>query len=170
MAAVAKKNRCIGKDMGVPWHIPEDLGRFKRLTMGQPVIMGRCTFYSVINQLGRPLPARRSLVLTRRGPLADYPQIETFVSLEDALAAAEEEESVFIIGGGQVYAESLTLADRMELTIVDGSWEGDTFFPEYEHLLDADFERTAIERRDGYAFETWERRPSRKSQPTTTFR
>ena len=159
VAAVAEENRCIGRKMDVPWHIPEDLKRFKRLTIGQPVIMGRLTFYSVIAQLGRPLPARRSLVLTRRGALVDYPKIETFASLSAALAAVASEDNAFIIGGGQVYAESLSLADRMELTIVDGSWEGDTFFPEYAHLLGPEFERTAEQRRDGFSFETWNRRP-----------
>lgn len=157
VVALAEENRCIGRDMEVPWHIPEDLKRFKQLTIGRSVIMGRRTYYSVIRQLGRPLPARRSLVLTRQGPLPDYPEIETFVSLPAALNAVDEEDNVFIIGGGQVYAEALPIADRMELTVVDGGWEGDTFFPKYSHLLGTQFERTASERREGFTFETWDR-------------
>ena len=159
IVAVAKGNRCIGKDNDVPWHIPEDLRRFKRLTIGSPVIMGRRTSDSIINQLGHPLPARRSLVLTRRGLLDGCSDIEAHSSLPAALAAVETEDKVFILGGGQVYAKALPLADRLELTIVDGSWSGDTFFPEYEHLLEKEFECSAAVPRDGYTFETWDRRP-----------
>ena len=157
VAALAKENRCIGRDMEVPWHIPEDLRHFKKLTVGGSVIMGRRTFYSVINQLGKPLPARRSLVLTRQGPLADYPQVETFASLPAALDAVRTDHTAYVIGGGQVYAEALPLATRLELTIVDGREEGDTFFPEYAHLLDTEFIQSKSIPKEGFCFETWDR-------------
>lgn len=120
--------------------------------------MGRRTFDSITQQLGQPLPARRSLVLTRKKALDGYPEIETFDSFAAALSVAEAQDKVFILGGGEVYREALPVTDRMELTIVDGHWDGDTFFPEYEHLLGKEFERTAAEPRDGYTFETWDRR------------
>lgn len=120
--------------------------------------MGRRTFDSIIEQLGQPLPARRSLVLTRMGVLHGYPEIETFASFPAALSVVKAEDKVFILGGGEVYREALPLTDRMELTIVDGHFDGDTFFPEYEHLLGTEFERAAAEPRDGYTFETWDRR------------
>ena len=159
MAAVARSNRVIGRDMDVPWYLPEDLKRFKRKTTGHPVIMGRRTFESIAIQLGGPLPARRSLVLTRRGPLKGFPQVETLNSLPAALAAVQGEETVFILGGGEVYAASLPLADRMELTMVDGQHEGDTYFPPFEHLLDSEFELEKRQPREGYTFESWVRRP-----------
>ena len=162
IAAVAKEDRCIGKAMGVPWHLSEDLKRFKQMTLGSPVIMGRRTFESILDSLGTPLPGRRSLVLTSRGPLDGSPDIETFTSLSAALEAVKNEDKVFISGGSQVYGEALDrdLVDRLELTIVEGFWKGDTFFPPYEHLLGTVFEQVDAQPKDGYTFETWIRRHS----------
>ncbi len=123
IAAMAK-NRVLGKAGASPWHIPEDLRRFRELTMGHPVIMGRRTF----EQVGRPLPGRRNIILTRR-PDYEAPGCLVLHSVADALAACAEAEEVFICGGGELYRQTISLADRIYLTVVDRECAGDTFFP-----------------------------------------
>lgn len=157
IAAVAEKNRVIGRGNDLPWHLPEDLRRFKRLTLGYPMIMGRRTFESIVHQFGRPLSNRRLLVVTSKGQVDGYPDIEAFASVEDALEAARGAERVFIGGGATIYKQFLNMADRLELTIVEGDFEGDTFFPPYEHLVGDVFEKTAEDERDGFRFVTYER-------------
>ena len=125
VAAVAKENRVIGRDKDLPWHIPEDLRHFKELTSGHPLLMGRKTFESIIHQFGGPLPNRRMLVLTSRGRLADYPEVETFDSIEAAVGAVDASETLFIGGGGDIYAQFLEEADRLELTLIEGEYEGE---------------------------------------------
>lgn len=131
VAAVSEKNLAIGKDNKLPWRIPEDLRRFKELTTGHVVVMGRKTFESI----GKPLPNRINIVVTR---------IETFEapgcivchSLNEAIETArkDEQEKVFIIGGGKVYNAAIGLADKLYLTLVEGEFEGDTFFPDYSNF------------------------------------
>ena len=123
IAAIAK-NGIIGSGNQMPWHISEDLKRFKAITSGHPVIMGRKTFES----LGRPLPNRRNIVITRN-PDYDKAGIETAASIDEALALFEENEEIFIIGGGEIYRQTLPLADRMYLTWIDAEADGDTYFP-----------------------------------------
>lgn len=159
IAAVAERNRVIGRGMDLPWRLPGDLKRFKRLTLGYPLLMGRRTFESVIHQFGGPLPGRRMVVLSTRGPLPDYPDIEVYPTLHAALAALAGEARVFIGGGGTVYEQCLLLADRMELTLVEGDYEGDALFPPFEHLVGTAFEVTAEERHPGYRFVTYRRKP-----------
>lgn len=118
------KNRVIGKDNKLPWHISEDLKRFKALTMGHPIIMGRKTFDSI----GRPLPGRRNIVISRN-PALKLPGAEVANSLEDALARCTTEAEVFVIGGQQIYAQALKQADRIEMTEVECEVEGDAHFP-----------------------------------------
>lgn len=144
MIAAVSRNRVIGTDGKLPWHISEDLKRFKRLTTGHPVLMGRKTFES----LGKPLPNRRNVVLTSR----QIQGVETYSSLPMALDALKDEEKVFVIGGGDLYAQLLERADELHLTILDRDAEGDTFFPPYEHLIAAHFRQTYREEHDGYAF------------------
>jgi dihydrofolate reductase len=158
IAAVAEENRVIGKDGGLPWHLPEDMKRYKRLTTGNAVLMGRRTFQSVVRRLGGPLPDRRNVVLTSRGELPEHPEVEAHASVEEALAALEDEDVVYVSGGESVYRRLLPEADRLELTLVEGAWEGDTFFPEWEHLVGKAFEVTTEDPRDGYRFVTLERR------------
>ena len=126
IVAVAQ-NGIIGGDNALLWHISEDLKRFKQLTGGHAVVMGRKTFES----LGRPLPNRRNVVISRR---KDYvPEgVEVVASLEEALARFPVEEEVFIIGGGQIYAQAMPLADRLYLTTVMHDYEGDTRFPAWD--------------------------------------
>ena len=143
--------------MDLPWHLPEDLKRFKRLTTGHTLIMGRRTFATILRDFGRPLPGRRTLVLTRQNALKGFPDIETYSSLSAAIRATSGAEQVFVAGGAEVYREALPIADRFELTLVDGHFEGDTFFPPYEHLLESEFELIDAQQREGYTFATWQR-------------
>ncbi len=126
IVAVARDG-VIGGENRLLWHIREDLQRFKHITTGHPVVMGRKTFES----LGRPLPNRTNVVITRN---KDYQaQGCTFAgSLEEALALFPASEEVFVIGGAQIYAQALPLADRFYLTRVDAAYAGDTFFPAYD--------------------------------------
>lgn len=127
LVAAMGKNRVIGIDGRMPWHLPADLKRFKQITMGKPVIMGRKTFESI----GKPLPGRTNIVLTRGdAPLPDG--VIRAGSLDAALAEAGDVPEVMIIGGAQIYAEALSRATAMELTFVDAAPEGDTYFPEWE--------------------------------------
>jgi dihydrofolate reductase len=125
------ENRAIGKDNRLLWHIPEDLKRFKRITAGHAVIMGRRTFESI----GRALPDRTNIVISREPDL----QAEGCLvvpSFEAALEKAREiePEEIFIIGGGQVYRQAIERADKLYLTLIPGEYEADTFFPEYNRF------------------------------------
>jgi dihydrofolate reductase len=123
IAAVAR-NGTIGRDNTLPWRLREDMRHFKATTLGSPVLMGRKTWDS----LGRPLPGRRNLVVSRQAGLA-LDGAEVFASLDAALAAAGDVERVFVIGGGQLYAETLPRADRVFLSEIAADVPGDTGFP-----------------------------------------
>ncbi len=157
IVALAEGNRVIGSGNDLPWHIPEDLKRFKRLTTGHAMIVGRRTFESIIHQFGAPLPNRRFIVVTSKGPLPNYPHIETVASIDEALEAVTGDDLVYIGGGATIYEQFLPMADRLELTIVEGEHVGDTYFPEYEHLIGREFELVDVERHDGFRFETYRR-------------
>lgn len=121
------ENRVIGLNNEMPWHLPEDLQYFKRVTLGEPIIMGRKTFESI----GRPLPGRTNIVITRQTDwCADGAQV--VASLEAAIECATQEspEEIMVIGGAQIYEASLPLVDRVYLTQIHQSFEGDAFFPE----------------------------------------
>lgn len=126
-------NRVIGKGNGLLWYIPDDLKRFKELTLGHPVIMGRKTFDSILAILGKPLPNRTNIVITRDTSWS-HEGVTVTHSLREAFekAAAEGDEEVFVIGGAQVYAEALPFLSRIYLTRIEDSKEGDAFFPAYE--------------------------------------
>ncbi|MDA1028123.1 MAG: dihydrofolate reductase [Bacteroidetes bacterium] len=158
ISAVAVKNRLIGRGQELPWHISDDLKRFKFLTSGRPVLMGKRTFESLIHQNGRPLPGRRNLVLAHGSTWPEWENVEVFDSIPDALAAVSDVEQVFITGGASVYEAFLPTADRLELTLVDGDFEGDVFFPPYEHLIGSMYEETARDTRDGFSFVTYTRK------------
>lgn len=131
IAALGLRTRAIGKDNTLLWHIPGDLPRFKALTAGHPIIMGSKTFESI----GRPLPDRTNLVLTT-DPAWSHEGVVVCTTLEDALtnACATGTDEVFVIGGGSVYAQSIELADRLYLTLIDDDTEGDAHFPDYSRL------------------------------------
>lgn len=149
VAAVAR-NGVIGVDGGLPWRIPEDLARFKRLTMDGALVMGRETFASI----GRPLPGRLNIVLTRQ-PDWSGEGVVVAHSLDDALTVASAAgKDVFIAGGSEVYRAALVRADRMELTEVDQSPEGDTWFPEVDW---SEWREVAREEHRGFDFVTYDR-------------
>ena len=129
IAAVAK-NRVIGRDNQLLWHIPEDMAHFKALTAGHTVLMGRKTWESLPPRF-RPLPGRRNIVITRQ---PDYAATgaELAGSLEAGLALATSDACVFVIGGGEIYRQAMHVADRLELTEVDLAPEGDAWFPPVE--------------------------------------
>lgn len=141
IAAVAA-NGVIGSDNALPWRLPEDLKRFKALTLGHPVIMGRKTYASI----GRPLPGRRNIVVSRNAAFAAA-GCETAASLEAAIAAcAGTADEIFVIGGAQIYAEALPLAERLYLTEIRAEFPGDARFPAFDR--DA-WRETARERHPG---------------------
>ena len=125
IAAVAA-NRVIGRYNTLPWHLPADLKRFKALTMGYPVVMGRKTHESI----GRPLPGRRNLVITRNRAYS-APGCELVHSLDEAIAACRGAQEIFVIGGAELYRESLPRAHRLEFTEIRAEFEGDATFPEF---------------------------------------
>ncbi len=129
------EKRVIGKENRLPWRIPEDLKRFKKLTMGHTVIMGRKTFESI----GKPLPGRANVVISRN-PDFQAPGTVIIRSLEEALDRCRNEDEVFVIGGSSLYRAALPLADRLYVTLVHGDFEGDTYFPDFD--LEKDFRIT----------------------------
>lgn len=121
------KNRVIGHENQMPWHLPEELKYFKKMTMGKPIIMGRKTFESI----GRPLPGRRNIVITRN-PEYKVEGVEVVDSLEKALKLTKDAEEVMIIGGEQIFKLALPFTDRLYITYINHEFKGDTFFPEYD--------------------------------------
>ena len=126
VAAVARGG-VIGLAGALPWRIPEDAQRFRALTMGQAVVMGRRTWDSLPDRF-RPLPGRRNIVVTRN-PAWQASGAERASSVNSALALLDGADQVFVIGGGELYAEALPLADELLLTEIDAELEGDTYFP-----------------------------------------
>jgi dihydrofolate reductase len=155
IAAVAA-NGVIGRDNRLPWRLPEDLKHFKATTMGHPMIMGRKTWESLPGKL----PGRPHIVVSRNpGYRAEGARVAP--SLAAAIAAAGDTDEVFVIGGAQLYAEALTVADRLELTEIAADFAGDTHFPPYDRSL---WQETAREPHRAaaefeYAFVTYRRRP-----------
>lgn len=161
MIAALAENRVIGIDNRLPWHLPADLKHFKALTLGKPIIMGRKTWDS----LGRPLPGRLNLVVSRQASL-QLEGAEVFTSLDaalqraDAWAREEEAEELMLIGGAQLYAEALPVAERLYLTRVALSPAGDAHFPEVDESrwhLASSIEHEATAETPAYAFEVWDR-------------
>ncbi|MGL5391781.1 MAG: type 3 dihydrofolate reductase [Shewanella sp.] len=127
MIAAMANNRVIGKDNKMPWHLPEDLRHFKAMTLGKPVIMGRKTFESI----GKPLPGRHNIVISRQAGL-QLEGVSCVTSFAAAKQVAGECPEIVIIGGGQLYAELLPLADTLYLTHINLDVEGDTYFPAWD--------------------------------------
>ena len=119
-------NRLIGKDNGLPWHLPADLAFFKKLTTGNTILMGRKTFDSI----GRPLPNRRNIVITRNADI-EITGCEVVNSIEEALSLAQGETEVMVIGGAKLYQQILPIADRLYITQIESEFDGDTYFPSY---------------------------------------
>lgn len=127
LVAAMARDRVIGKNNKMPWHLPADLAHFKKITLGKPIVMGRKTFDSI----GRPLPGRRNIIISRQTHLV-IQNVECVNSLEKALALLQNEPEIMIIGGANVYEQTLPIADHLYLTYINLSCEGDAFFPEFD--------------------------------------
>lgn len=155
------RNGVIGRDGALPWHLPADLRRFKRITVGKPVIMGRKTFESI----GRPLPGRHNIVLTRDAGW-DAAGVTVAANLAEAIAAAgldprARADEIMVIGGAQIYAEALPSATRIEVTEVDADPAGDTMLPAFDPARwreEAREAHPALDGAPGFAFVTLVRR------------
>ena len=147
--AALNNKRVIGNDGKIPWHVSEDLKRFKRLTLGHVILMGRKSYES----LGKPLPGRRNVVLTSR----KIEGVETFSSIDKALAALQNQDKVYVIGGGEIFKIFLERADEMCLTLIDNDLDGDTFFPQYDHLIGTQYRLMKEEKHKGFSFQDYSR-------------
>lgn len=127
LVVAASTNNVIGVNGALPWHLPEDLRHFKRITMGKPMIMGRTTFEAI----GRALPGRRNIVLTRQSGYSAE-GCEVVPDVAAALSSAGDADEIMVIGGGEIYRQFLSLAERIYLTRVQAEIAGDTLFPELD--------------------------------------
>lgn len=143
LIAAVGSNGVIGRDNDLPWRIREDLQHFKQLTLGHTLVMGRKTYDSI----GRPLPGRRTVVVTRQLDWA-ADGVEVVHSLDDALKLADGND-LYVAGGGEIYRQALPHADRLELTEVDQAPDGDVTFPAFDRST---WHETAREQHDGFAF------------------
>lgn len=144
------RNRAIGHGNKLPWYLPEDLKRFKALTMGHHIVMGRKTYESI----GRPLPGRTNVVITRElGYLAEGSIVVD--SLERALEMAKEDSEIFIIGGAQIFVQMLPFCDRMYATEIDATFDADTYFPEFDRAswMETSREHRAEDASNPYPFD-----------------
>ena len=150
------KNRVIGANGAIPWHLPEELKRFKALTMGHHLIMGRKTWESI----GRLLPGRETVIVTRQ-PGYSVPGATIAHSLDQAIAACGDDREIFVIGGAELYAQALARAGRLYLTTVEADVAGDTFMPEFDAggWREASSVSYAMDERHRYPFQcvTYER-------------
>jgi dihydrofolate reductase len=149
IAAVARGG-VIGRDGGIPWRLPEDMGRFRELTIGHAVVMGRRTWESLPDTF-RPLPGRGNVVVTR-SPDWRAQGADRAGSIEEALELLESESSVFVIGGGEIYAAALPFVDELLLTEIDADIEGDTTFPSWDRGEFEEIERHERVAEDGTPF------------------
>jgi dihydrofolate reductase len=155
--AAMDRNRLIGSNNQLPWHLPADLAHFKAVTMGKPVIMGRKTYESI----GRPLPGRTNIVLTRSAGF--QPEgVLVAESLEKAFEYVVAEDEAMIIGGSSVYEHALPLADRLYLTYVENSYQGDAWFPDFDieewRLIASEEHRADAKNSSDYRFVTYQRK------------
>ncbi|MCJ7740425.1 dihydrofolate reductase [Candidatus Microgenomates bacterium] len=159
--AAIGSNRELGLKNKLLWHIPEDMERFKQITLGHPVIMGRTTYESI----GKPLLGRTNIIVTRDN---NYKAVGCLIahSLEEAIEIAKEMPAVakamagkkiFIIGGGQIYGQGIKYADKLYLTIVKGKFEADTYFPDYSQFKKIIFQKEGKDKNYGYTFLELER-------------
>lgn len=144
-------NLVIGNEGGLPWHYSNDLKYFKKVTMGHPMLMGRGVFEELDE---KPLPGRENVVLSRT---RNYEHIPTFSSVEEALDYLEGEELVFVIGGGEVYRQLLPQADKLFVTEIRQSYEGDTYFPEYRDDISSVWKEVKRDDRGELAFVVYDR-------------
>lgn len=147
-------NLVIGSDNDLPWYFPEDLKKFKEITLGKTVVMGRKTYESIVKRLGKPLPGRKNVVISRQ---ADYKVPEgvlVFGSLEQAFEALKNED-IYVIGGEQIFKLALPYAEKMYMTHVHGSYRGDAYFMKIDWSL---WDKVEEERRVKYTFAVYQKK------------
>jgi dihydrofolate reductase len=164
LVAIAR-NGVIGRGGSIPWHLPEDLKRFKQVTLGHPVVMGRKTYDSILESLGKPLPGRSNIVVSRSASLST-PGCTSVRSIEEALtvgAGLPGGEEIHVIGGAEIYALAMPFATHLDITEIDRDFEGDTFFPspDWSEWVETSRERRSADGLD-YAFVIYQRRPKPK--------
>ncbi len=149
IAAISEKDRALGKDNKLIWRISDDLKRFKQLTTGHPVIMGRKTFESI----GKPLPNRTNIIVTRNPEFTSEWCLVAH-SLEDAIAKAREidQQEIFILGGAEIYNQALPLTDKLYLTLINDKKDADVFFPDYSAFTKEVFKEEHLESKPQYTF------------------
>lgn len=156
LIAAVSENNVIGNKGKLPWYFPEDMKRFKRLTSGSPVIMGRKTYDSIIERIGRPLPNRWNIIISKNPNLNNLGVTGIVPSIEQAIELAMEKKcEAYVIGGEQIYNQTIELANKLEITHVRGNYEGDAFFPEIKTQLWVESKREDF---DKYSFVTYLRK------------
>lgn len=146
-------NRVIGVEGRLPWHLPEDLKFFKRTTLGHPVLMGRRTFESIVEAIGKPLPQRMNIVLSTTMPVREDVQI--IRSLEELWQLPGLSQTIYLIGGAQLYETLLPRCDELLLTCIKKPYQGDAFFPPFEHLFELE---ELLGEGDGFEFRRYVKR------------
>ena len=152
IVAIASNN-CIGKDNKLPWHIPEDLEHFKKLTLNKTVIMGKATFESILGYLGKPLPKRKTVVLTFDKDYKVPEGVRLMHSLDEAWEKLKDEDA-FICGGASIYKQTIDRVDKLYITHVHQHVDGDAFFPEINPNIWKEEDR---EDHDGFSFVTYKK-------------
>lgn len=157
-AVAMDENRVIGVENRLPWHIPEDLKHFKRVTSGHPVIMGRKTYESI----GRLLPGRTNIILTRQNNLAidGAVVVKSLDEAWEAAGGAPGADEVFVIGGGEIFSLAMERVDRMHITEVHTQIRGDAFFPEFSRNIFQEVSRVRHNGTPDFSFVVWERKSS----------
>lgn len=157
LIAAIGRNRELGKNGKMPWHISEDFKRFKAITSGHPIIMGRKTWESLPT---KPLPNRFNIILSRSGSRT-YPNVIFSTDLREALDFVKkefpDEKEIFIIGGGQIFEQAISLADKLYLTVIDENFDADTFFPDYSQFKKVVFKKEGEQGTYKYKFLDLER-------------
>ena len=147
IAAVAKNN-CIGKNNKIPWNIPEDFQYFKKTTLGKTCVMGQATFESILGYLGKPLPGRKTVVVTLDKNYQAPAGVVILFSLDDVFSQLQNED-VFICGGASIYRQTIDRVDTLYITQIDKIVDGDVFFPEIKKNI---WKETWRENHEGFAF------------------
>ena len=158
LIAAAAENNALGKNNEMIWHLPDDFKRFKKLTSGHDIILGRKTFES----FDKPLPNRRHIIITRQENYAENIDQSCCIvvsSIEEAIAQTNAEEENFVIGGGEIYTLALPLADKIELTRVHGTFEADAYFPTFDtekwHLDSEEYHSTDEKHKVDFTYQTF---------------
>lgn len=150
LIAAHDENLVIGFDGKLPWHLPEDLKHFKKVTMGCPILMGRGVYVEIGK---KPLPGRRNVVLSS----SEWDNVECYKSVDEALRALQNEEKVFLIGGGQIYEQLINKCDYMYITQVKGAHNGDVFFPDYRNDIGKKWQEVGRESHTGFSIVEYRR-------------